>query len=464
MGKSRGGIGATLIANRRGSVAVLFGISITAILAVVGAAIDFARWHSARTVTLLAVDAAVLAGARVLQIEGASPADAIAAAQRYYRRQIANRVGVVDDRVTFDVADGGAAVLARGRAALETALLKLGGIRQLEIAAFSNGDLSEAVLSKGIHARQSIELALILDTSSSMSGQRLDDLKAAAKDLLDIVVWGSNHTGHTARAAIVPYADAVLVPPSVFAGAAKPGPGRVDFLLGIGVSIPWWRAGDCLAERDGPAAFSDAAPTTDDRRFSGVYTWSGRCRPQQAMLPLTSDRALLRTRIDALTPGGGTALHAGIGWAWNALSPHWAGIWPGSSTPDSYQRLSQLGPDGTPILRKIAVIVTDGESTTEYCANGLRATRTGYEHVTADCVAGNGPSAMQVRTLCTNMKGRGIEVYAIGLALAQGGEASGTMRHCASSADHHYRPDNGGQLRQAFRDAALKISSIHLAK
>lgn len=442
-------------------MAAIFGLVMAILMATAGVAVDFARWLNARSMTLAAVDAAVLAGVRALQLEGASSTVAAYTAERYYQRKVARRLGVVDDQVGFVVADGGTAVVAQGRAVLETIILKLCGLESLTVAEFSSHDRAQGVLAKGIHARQSIELALTLDVSSSVTGTRLDDLKAAAKDLTDIVVWDAP-AGYEARAALVPFSEGVMVSPAIYSDAWQLGPDRVEFPLGVGVSMPWLRAGNCFAERKGPDAFTDAAPDSGDRRFVGVYTWAGRCRPQQPLVPLTSERSILRSSIDALAPGGGTAIQAGIAWAWYALSPAWADVLPSGSTPESCQLLSQRGPGGVPLLRKIAVLVTDGESTTEYCANGVRAARVGRENVTADCVAMNGPSATQARALCAGMKSRGIEVYAIALALAGGSEAGETMRQCATSSDHLYRPADGVQLRQAFRDVALKISSIHL--
>ncbi len=457
--RRRGG----LLADRSACVGVIFGFTLAILTSVVGAAVDFARWQNARALTLAAVDAAVLAGARVLQVDGGRTAAAVAAAERYYRRKVSTRLGVVDDQITFDVVGGGTMVLAQGRATLETVILKLAGITLLPLAEFSVRDLSQAVLTKGVHAQQSLEVSLILDVSSSMGGPWLDNMKAAARDLVDILVW-ENNAGHSSRAALVPFADSIMVDPELYARARLHGPERVEFPLGVGVSIPWLRAGNCLAERGGADAFSDAAPDREDRRFVAVYPLSGRCRPQQPLVPLTSDKAALRAAIDGLTPGGGTAVHAGIAWAWYTLSPSWSGTFPAGSAPDSYQRLNQRSAEGVPALRKVAILVTDGESTIEYCENGLRALRPGRERMTADCPPRNGRSAMQARFVCEGMKARGIEVFALGIGLADGSESAETIRQCATSADHLYRPADGAQLRQAFRDVSLKISDIYLAR
>ncbi|MEL7303092.1 MAG: VWA domain-containing protein, partial [Pseudomonadota bacterium] len=63
---------------------------------------------------------------------------------------------------------------------------------------------------------------------------------------------------------------------------------------------------------------------------------------------------------------------------------------------------------------------------------------------------------------CTAMKNKGIEIYAIGFKLPSSGNAYDVMEHCASSEQHFYDADDGDELRMAFRDIALKISTLRL--
>jgi hypothetical protein len=103
------------------------------------------------------------------------------------------------------------------------------------------------------------------------------------------------------------------------------------------------------------------------------------------------------------------------------------------------------------------VLMTDGEYNTEYCSNG----------VTTDvmsCTLPNGNSAAQAAKLCTNMKAKGIDVYTVGFELGGNNSALNLLRNCASSTTHFYEAENGEQLKQAFRDIALKISTLYLTK
>lgn len=68
----------------RGIIAVAFAIMAALSIAMIGGAVDYGRWLSARSQTLNAMDTAVLAGGRVLQLAGKTDNDAIVAAKKYY--------------------------------------------------------------------------------------------------------------------------------------------------------------------------------------------------------------------------------------------------------------------------------------------------------------------------------------------------------------------------------------------
>ena len=57
------------------------------------------------------------------------------------------------------------------------------------------------------------------------------------------------------------------------------------------------------------------------------------------------------------------------------------------------------------------------------------------------------------------MKDKGIEVYTVGFQL-DNDKAKTMLSKCATSTDHNYSADNGDQLKQAFRDIALKIAFL----
>jgi hypothetical protein len=78
--------------------------------------------------------------------------------------------------------------------------------------------------------------------------------------------------------------------------------------------------------------------------------------------------------------------------------------------------------------------------------------------------AANGCSTTQARALCTAMKAKGIVVYTIGFQLGGNQTAIDTLNQCATEPGKFYTADNGDQLKQAFRDIALKLTSLYLSK
>ena len=120
--------------NDRGAAALVFALSIFVLLGMAGAAIDFARWHDAHGVSETAIDAALLAGARRMQVAPDESQSAIDAAQSYYTSKTRAYSGIVDDTVKFVLDNNGAAIRATGTSYLKTSMLGILGIERLQIA------------------------------------------------------------------------------------------------------------------------------------------------------------------------------------------------------------------------------------------------------------------------------------------------------------------------------------------
>lgn len=164
-------------------------------------------------------------------------------------------------------------------------------------------------------------------------------------------------------------------------------------------------------------------------------------------MPLTSDKSQLNSLIDSLTANGGTAGHLGSAWAWYLLSPKWSNVWTNDNRPANYD---------DPDVKKIAILMTDGEYNTQYDANGLMTSTNNTSPL-------NGSSDNQARSVCTKMKAAGIEVYTVGFALTDS-RAIQTLQLCASDASTAYLAEDGEQLRNVFRDIAIKLSPLHLTQ
>lgn len=425
------------LGDKRGGIGLMFGLTLATMLLFVAAALDISRWSSARATSKSAIDAAVLAGARSLQVENDNIKGAIAAASRYYKENTKN-VQVVHDTISFRTADNNMAMEAIGQSFVPTPFLNLINIPRLPLHSNVEGVISEAVVASGGRGQGDVELSIMLDITGSMSGQKLRDLKAAATDLIDIVLLNENGKS---RIALVPFSEAINVDSNWAAEVVSNGPQWID----IGKRRKKKRYHldpHCATERTGPDAFTDAAPNGQNK-LGKFYSSDGECMPKSgSVIPLSQDKDMLKDAIDRYQASGNTAGHLGTAWAWYMLSPNWAQRVPPSSRPGSY------GEQG---LRKVAILMTDGEYNQEY-DGGLAGS------------SPNGSSTQQARALCANMKAAGITVYTVGFQLPRNGESVTTLQQCATDDSHFYNAGDGDALQQAFRDIALQISTLYLSQ
>lgn len=454
--RSKGTSPVRFLKSEDGAIGLMFGLTFTMMVLFVAGALDLSRWLSAKTDTLAAVDAAVLAGGRSLQVQSNDPAAAVAVAQRYYEENTRNLTGI-DDQVQFVTAQNNTAVRAQGNAYIQTPFLNVIGIPRLPLIKAADGEFAEAVVAAGGNSQMSVEISLMLDITGSMCDPctKLSDLKLAAKDLIDIVVW-QDQSQYTSRVALVPFSEAINVGTASWtSGLIKSGSNSISFKDKSGKNRTFYRDSKCATERTGPQALSDALPAGTNL-LGTFYDSNGTCNPTSGVImPLTSDKSALKSAIDAYQASGATAGHLGTAWAWYMLSPHWAPKLPSASAPQPYSMLSELNPRGQPKLRKIAILMTDGEYNTQYCSNGVS---TSY----ASCSVQS--SNTQARNLCTAMKAAGITVYTVGFQMPDSGSSVTTLQQCASDSTKYYNAENGDALRQAFRDIALQISTLHLTK
>lgn len=425
--------------DERGSVAMVFGLSALSIVLFVGAAVDMGRWLHAHSQTRAAVDSAVLAGSRTLQVTGGDTAAALQTARAYYHANVRSRPKVQADKIDFVVDAAGKAVTASGTAYISTPFLAVAHVRRLALWKEGAAESSSASTDVGSGNGGDVEISIMLDTTGSMQGQKLADLKVAAKDLLDIVLPEGQDK---VRVALAPFAETVR-PSGTYLSRVRGSRASSIRVRDASGSTRTFTLTGCVSERTGSDAYTDAAP--DASPLGAVYTRTGSCTPGATAVPLTTDKARLVSTIDSLTAGGSTAGHIGSAWAWYLLSPRWASVWGSGSEPAAY---------GDRSVRKIAILMTDGEYNIQYDANGIMTSTTGAGAV-------NGPSDRQARSVCGAMKQQGIEVYTVGFAL-DNANAVETLQECASSASTAYLAQDGNQLRNAFRDIAIKLSPLHL--
>lgn len=508
---------------RQGAVAVIFGMVLALLGICVGGAVDFARWSSAKSMTASAIDAAVLAGARTLLVTG-DTSDAIDVAQSYYEKNVSSRLNVANDSVAFTVTDNGTAVTGSGTVDIGTTFLNLAGIAYLPLVPEGESGFPKAKILGGSGSH--MEVPLMLDVTGSMcddgqgpcsSGTKLDALKSAANDLVDIVVR-DDQSVFTTRVAVVPFSTYVRVGPDggggdimkmltnlesrwngwmkectnvISSGGGSESGGTWNCGQYQAIQKSNFKLAPCVTDRhyDNPWVYdyTDDAPgagkwlnaragsrmplsldSSDTTPTAGVgassadpmewwnYDEEGKCwdvDEKNEVLALTSHKSALNGKIEDLVAYGATAGALGTAWSWYMLSPKWSTVFGSASAPRAYSELTQMQSSGAPLTRKVAVLMSDG----------VFNTYRGWKDADQQQVSNH------AKQLCTNMKAQGIEIYAVAFALDQLGAteraiAEDTLRSCGSDLQHFYSTLNAEELQGAFRDIAIRLTTIVLRK
>lgn len=490
--------------DRSASVTMIFSLLLLPLTGLIGFAVDYGRVLHVRYQAQSALDAAALAAGRVAQVERTDMINkASQAAGTFY--DLAKPKDVLSSTLTFSPNDTQTEFTVSSNTWVRTPFLSVldyllpqhadqaapDECKTNYYACMRVATSATAQLKVGGNGENSLEISMMLDVTGSMEGQKLTDLKSAAKDLIDIVIWDDQSTA-TSKLAVVPFAEAVNVGSTTLADKVR-GAVRTDrcltkgaactFITGTTDSTTEWVWGKpatwykftkssgsgtysykissyCVTERTGTNAYTDTAPSATSDVLGPAYLGSANGEncdlvdtsdaEVNSITPLSTDKVLLKRKIDKLKISGSTAGHLGTAWAWYMLSPNWGYLWPTASKPADY---------GTANLKKIAILMTDGDYNTEYC-KGAEAKDSNSAKI--NCNSTNGASNDQAATLCTKIKAKGIEVYTVGFQVSSA--AKTRLKTCATDSSHYYDATSGDALRAAFRDIALKISILRLAK
>jgi Flp pilus assembly protein TadG len=516
--------------NQSGVVAPMFGLLLLVLVGSIGFAVDGARWFSAKRQTSNAVDAAVLAAARSMQLAPDRPDAALATGKDVYLTNIATRTTAATDTIDFALADNGRAVTVTGNATIQPIFLAAIGIDQLSL--LPNASAKATFQATGLNEGTNIEISLMLDFTGSMcddgqgpctTGTKVQGLRDAATDLVNIVVQ-NDQSLYTSRVAIVPFSTRVRVDVDNHDGVLMKKLTNLDLKwsgwfdyceVGSGANggevvgnwrclkytpayVSDWKLLPCVTDRaydapsqiliesrliytdapPGPEAWLNAHDGTRETKFgdssdapltpqlgtaaaSPTRSWNydlptktcADSGTENRIIPLTSDKQLLAARIAQFTAAGSTAGALATAWSWYMISPNWDKIWTGDATPGPYSDLEAKQANGAPVLRKVAILMTDGAFNTFRSSKGQNP----------------GTVSNQAKNYCTEMKNQGIEIFTVGFALdevdsSERSTAEDVLRSCGTDISHFYPTLTVPELKAAFRDIAIKVSPVRLSQ
>lgn len=397
--------------DEHGAVAIIFSLSVVVLLLICGLGVDYGRAIHAKSKIRAAVDAAALAAAKGIRLQNLTSEQAKALAKTMFLQNFnSGSIGFADiSAINIAVDTASAKVDVQVDASVPTTLGRLAGISKFDIP-------SE---SAAIFEAKDIEVAVQLDVTGSMGGQKIRDLKTATKNLVDALIPASGTGAQKVRIGFAPFSAGVNV------GS------YVDLVSGATPS------NTCVYERRSLSyQHSDDFPSGQAALKTKLdLPYASSC-PSARVLPLTSDRSLLKSTVEGYSTGGTTAGHLGTAFAWYLLSPNWATVWPSDARPVAYTDKDTM---------KVAILMTDGEYNTVGGTNSSQ-------------------SAQYAKETCTVMKAKGITIYTVGFKLSHGTQAEATMQACASSPANAYLADDGAALNAAFADIAQNITQLRLSR
>jgi Flp pilus assembly protein TadG len=395
-----------LHASQSGAIAPIFGLMLMVVMIATGVSIDTARGNRIASMASSALDAAALAGAKALRLSDPTDAELTALVLDYFNtnfQQGSSNAAVQSISVVPNRQDNSVELVANIR--VPTTIMAITGKEHMDVT----------VNAAAVFDVKDVEVSMMLDVSGSMAGSKIQDLKAAAGDLIEILL--PTDVPHSNRVAIAPFSTAVNA--GDLAASISNG---VD---SRGRSMPG-RYTTCVTERAGEQAFTDASPST-----AKLNRRSASC-PVAEIQPLTNDLDTLGDAIDSLAASGMTAGHLGIAWASYLLSPNWSSVF-SDDPPVAYDNTD---------FRKVAILMTDG------MFNNY------YENA-------NGTSVTQARALCDSMKANGVTVYTVGFQVPA--DVVPTLQYCATTPAHYYSAEDGAALRQTFKEIAKRLNGLRLS-
>ncbi len=425
--------------DERGSIAIIFGFSLFALCGFIGLAVDGARAYSISSRTQSILDSASLAAAKMLDAAGATDTDVVAKATAFY---VANLAEQKDGLARFEnlrvtPMRGSQTVGVKVDVVVPTYFASVVGMPEFRFK-------RESLV---VYRTRGVELAMVLDVTGSMSSTagpgatKIDAMKKAAKGAVKKLLDNSGGGINTNRIALAPFSASVNV--GNFRSQVSTGPSFAN--------------DNCVIERPGSAATTDEAISGGTRArvmSSPGYGQAGASPdaryscPAPKILPLTNSESQLNLQIDAYTPQGGTAGHLGMAWGWNLVSPNFAPIFSGSSTPAAYNDVTII---------KSVVIMTDGLFNTAYKTGDVSDVSLQTTQSNADFLS-----------LCTNMKAAGVVVYTIGFGLGAEAEPGRTLAktslgQCASKPTNFFDANTDVDLDLAFDTIADQLTALRVS-
>ncbi|MET0678559.1 MAG: pilus assembly protein [Bradyrhizobium sp.] len=423
-------------AGNQGNIAILFGIAAIPIICFVGAAIDYTRANKARSSMQAALDSTALMLAKDLSSNTITASDINTKAQAYFKALYNNiEARAVNVSATYTPpTSSGSNIVVNGAGNVDTTFMKIVGFPKIDFNASSTS----------VWGNVKMRVAIALDVTGSMDDDgKMTAMKPAAKALIDQIGALAKSPGDV-YVSIIPFAKDVNVGASNYNQTwinwtewdANNQNCTVILIIktctGPKAHSTW---NGCITDRDQDYDTKNTTPTAD--KSTQFYAEQYTDCPAQ-LLPLTTDFAAAKSKVDSLASKGGTNQPIGIAWGWQSLT---------QGVP-----LNAPAEDSNATTNKVLIVMSDGLNTMDRWpayGNGQ--------------VQYLGQIDARQKIQCDNIKAAGVIVYT--MQINTGGDPTSTvLKNCASSADKFVMVTSSTQIMTAFTSIGSSLSKLRVAR
>ena len=461
---------------------MIFALSLIPIFAVAGTAIDLSRIQSAKIQTSSLLDQAVLAAANLSYTD-----EPDALVENWMKSQIGQFGHSPDNlniNVISDVSLNSRDIRATATLTVDTAIMYMFGQDRVTIE----------VSSAAIQSITNIEIAMVLDISSSMRGNRLTSLKTASTEFIDIML--TDQTEDTTSINVVPFGGTVNIGDSLFnklavrstdpATITDPTEAQYDIGTLVETGEFLFSNGETCIEAIQDDYDINMIPSYSRAQVPDFWRWWNNhpwCPEDKSAVFLNSnDAALLKAHLNGMVLSDGTGMDIGTMWGLKTLSPSFRGELGGDFTA----RPLDFDINET---KKIMIVMTDGNITaqnrpedpaignvhTDRPTNrtphdnaisnqgnrqNMQTTRTRGSATTPST---NNSGVGRFKKACTAAKTQGIQVFTIGFQISDGSLADQILEECATSSTYYYHVE-GLDLTSTFQSIAAKVNELRISE
>lgn len=451
-------------ADQSGNVAILTALAFVPLMLITIGSLDVVRMTTAQAKLQSTLDSATLAAASLSNT--ASIEDTV---DEYVRANLPDTAPWTTLNLTMgSVTDSlnAKSVEITATVDIEMTILKLAGIDSTSVLASSVAQ----------QAATNVEVAVVLDISSSMGGSKITNLRSAAKSFIDTML-NEDDREYTSLS-IIPFGGTVNIGDlydRYAVNSSTPGvidsPSSADYY--VNKNVPYGKF-MFSTEREGCIEYTDddfdmtAIPANSRPQIPDFTKWVATnpwCPSDDtAMLLNSNNTSDLKALIDDMDLSDGTGMDIGTLWGAKVLSSDMRGQLGG----DFSDRPADFNDEDT---LKVAVIMTDGAITAQFRPRDYTTTGKIKNSTQQTIVSKGGKNTSSstadnavayFKRVCEYLNDNNVQVYTIGFQISSGSLPDELLQYCASSLSNYYFVE-GLNIEDAFNAIAASVNSLRIS-